>query len=288
MLSIPHRLLEADFTTVLYREGGLIAMEKVLDKDLEGRQNYLTHHVLSWVMAGEQRIDTYDGHFLDVKAGQMVLLQKGLYTINDAVAAGQGFRAFLVFFGDDWIREWEGLGLPSKKLSASPAHAWTFPVPAYAEGFWRSIQDLRTHYPSLPKQLIRSKIQEWFAVLFQEEAAVFQTLAMQQHGPQRSLREFMARNFDKPFSIRDYAYLTGRSESTFRREFKQRFGTTPRKWITRKRLEKAREMLSAAHQDIGNLAFEVGFENPSHFIQEFKRHFGDTPGQFQRQNFSSL
>ena len=37
----------------------------------------------------------------------------------------------------------------------------------------------------------------------------------------------MERNFDKPLTIEDYAYLTGRSESTFRREFKIKYGVYP-------------------------------------------------------------
>ena len=40
----------------------------------------------------------------------------------------------------------------------------------------------------------------------------------------------MEKNFDKPLKIEDYAYLTGRSLSTFRRDFKSYFEITPQKW----------------------------------------------------------
>ena len=48
----------------------------------------------------------------------------------------------------------------------------------------------------------------------------------------------MQKNFDKPLKIEDYAYLTGRSVSTFRRDFKASFSMTPQQWIKEQRLDK--------------------------------------------------
>lgn len=86
-------------------------------------------------------------------------------------------------------------------------------------------------------------------------------------------------HYDKPLTVEDYAYLTGRSESTFRREFKARFGIPPRQWIIRKRLEKAYELLESTNWEVAQVAEAVGYDNVSHFISAFKKEYQRTPRQ---------
>ena len=90
----------------------------------------------------------------------------------------------------------------------------------------------------------------------------------------------MEKNFDKPLKIEDYAYLTGRSLSTFRRDFKSFYEITPQKWLKEKRLEKAKSLLQDRSLSVTELAYEVGYENISYFIKEFKNKFGQSPKQY--------
>lgn len=77
----------------------------------------------------------------------------------------------------------------------------------------------------------------------------------------RNIKTFVEHNFDKPLNIEDYAYLTGRSVSTFRRDFKAQFKTTPKKWLKEKRIEKAVHLLHNQEISVTQLAYEVGYEN---------------------------
>ena len=88
-------------------------------------------------------------------------------------------------------------------------------------------------------------------------------------------------NFDKPLKMEDYAYLTGRSLSTFRRDFKNHFQITPQKQLKEKRMEKAMIILNNENISVAQLAFEVGYENISYFIQAFKSHYDSSPKQYQ-------
>ena len=62
--------------------------------------------------------------------------------------------------------------------------------------------------------------------------------------------------------------------------FKSFYDITPQKWIKEKRLEKALNILSQKEISVTDLAFEVGYENISYFIKEFKNKVGQSPKQY--------
>ncbi|WP_229317343.1 AraC family transcriptional regulator [Larkinella sp. C7] len=92
-----------------------------------------------------------------------------------------------------------------------------------------------------------------------------------------NLEAFMNRNFRFNISLERFAYLTGRSLSSFKRDFQKRFGTTPYHWLKKKRLDEAHFQLSNQHLKPTQVYLEVGFEDLSHFSFAFKQQFGKTP-----------
>ena len=82
-------------------------------------------------------------------------------------------------------------------------------------------------------------------------------------------------------SLKNLASMAGCSVSTFKRKFEQLYQTTPGRWIQTRRLDEAYHLIHTTEKTISEICFEVGFENPSHFIQTFKNRFGITPKQLQ-------
>ncbi|MFK7905201.1 MAG: helix-turn-helix domain-containing protein, partial [Chitinophagales bacterium] len=131
-------------------------------------------------------------------------------------------------------------------------------------------------------QVFKVKIMEFLTLAIAENEhlnVLTQLKHFTQHQSPQNLGVFMSENFDKPLTIADYAYLTGRSLSTFRREFKAKFGVSPHKWISQERMKKAKEMLEKGNQSVADIAYHVGYENVSHFISAFKKYHGHTPKQ---------
>lgn len=92
-----------------------------------------------------------------------------------------------------------------------------------------------------------------------------------------NLEEFMLRNFRFNISLERFAFLTGRSLSSFKRDFQKTFGSNPGQWLRKKRLAEAYFRISKQHQKPGNVYLEVGFEDLSHFSFAFKKEFGSAP-----------
>ena len=72
-------------------------------------------------------------------------------------------------------------------------------------------------------------------------------------------------------------YMTGRSITTFKRDFKKVYNTTPQRWLTQKRLELAHYHFVEKRSKPIDVCYEVGFENLSHFSYAFKKQFGYAP-----------
>lgn len=89
--------------------------------------------------------------------------------------------------------------------------------------------------------------------------------------------EFMNENYMYEFTIEELAHYTGRSLATFKRDFKKLSSLTPEKWLIRKRLEVAYDMIGKGGKKITDICMEVGFKNPSHFSTAFKKQYGVPP-----------
>jgi AraC-like DNA-binding protein len=88
------------------------------------------------------------------------------------------------------------------------------------------------------------------------------------------LEAYMNRHFSYNIPLAQFAKLTGRSLSAFKRDFVKIFNTTPEKWLQKQRLDMAYFLISQKTRKPSDVYLEVGFENLSHFSAAFKKEFG--------------
>lgn len=99
----------------------------------------------------------------------------------------------------------------------------------------------------------------------------------------KQAKEVLLENLTNPPVLKDLAKMSGLSEYKLKEGFKQVYGTTVYGFVLDKKLEKAREKLQLGEMQVKEIAYEVGYENPSHFITAFKKKYGITPKQFSKQ-----
>lgn len=92
-----------------------------------------------------------------------------------------------------------------------------------------------------------------------------------------NLEEFMNRNYKFNVSIERFSYLTGRSISAFKRDFKKTFNDTPNRWLMKRRLQEAYFLIERKNKKSTEIYHDLGFEDLSHFSFAFKRQFGIAP-----------
>lgn len=275
-------------------DAGLAILSKRLDEPLVGDEVFARSHSLSVMIRGEKRIADPDGVSLSVGENEFVFLPRDLYTISDLLpAAGGTFDSYIFFFSDDLLEEFCSANYSGRRRSSDPPAApediavhrglWSGTLDSFTQNLsavFGGVQDAK-----IRRHLLKHKLLELLMLVEAGEATddfvhrlLF--LARRCRRRERDLKAFMERYFDKPLSVEDYAELSGRSASTFLRDFKRQFQSTPRRWLTDRRIEKARELLKDGRMSVTDAAYEIGYENISHFIREFKKRYDVSPKQY--------
>ena len=92
----------------------------------------------------------------------------------------------------------------------------------------------------------------------------------------------MRQTADLNLSVADYAQLSGRSVSSFQRDFKRAFGVAPGSWLREARLLKGHDLVINSATSISDIAHMVGYADTSHFIKAFRSKHGQTPKQLRQ------
>ncbi|MCU0541055.1 MAG: AraC family transcriptional regulator [Oscillatoriaceae cyanobacterium Prado104] len=95
--------------------------------------------------------------------------------------------------------------------------------------------------------------------------------------------EFIESHLDRPFTLAQLADALGMSVFYFSRQFKQSMGVAPHQYVTRRRIERAKDLLWHSQLPITDIALQVGFETPSAFSRLFRQLTGTTPKDFRKQ-----
>ncbi len=86
----------------------------------------------------------------------------------------------------------------------------------------------------------------------------------------------------EPLTLEALADAAGLSPAFFLRRFSAAFGTTPHRYLTEVRLERARRLL-ARGRAVTDVCFDVGYHSVGSFSTLFRRHLGLSPRAWQRQ-----
>lgn len=89
-------------------------------------------------------------------------------------------------------------------------------------------------------------------------------------------------DLSNPPGLAELTRRCGLSKRRLERGFKALFTNTVYGYVTEQRMEAAREMLAQDSMNVNQAGQALGYQNVSHFIAAFRKHFGITPGCYQR------
>ena len=232
-------------------------------------------HMLIWFLSGETKIVRPEGSYLFRKGDIFLIPRNQLATIINYPKDGQPHKTVVMHLTTDWLRNFYAKQSvkPFTEDAQGIRHYSGHPLLESCLASLIPYFEMKT----LPADLAHLKMTEAVTILRSIDNSIDNVLANFEEPGKIDLADYMEKNFMFNMPIEKFGYLTGRSLTTFKRDFKKIFATTPQRWLTKKRLDLAHYEFVQKKKKPVDVCYEVGFENLSHFSFAFKKQFGYAP-----------
>lgn len=272
-----------DFYRQLRCGDSLVTLFHCLPKD-ESEDAWSHFNYFVYLVEGRKVWRTANGSY-DLKKGDCVFVRKGACIVEHYQDADTCFMFF--FMPDNFIYE----ALKDKIKPITKEDKVAGPVISVkqnemVEAFFHSMIPYFGSTHQTDEALVELKFKELLFTLAGNEAnhelrSYFSSLSQQ---PQAmSLQHIMEENFCFNLKLEEFAKLSARSLSAFKRDFENVYQTSPGKWLLEKRLHHASHLLTNKSKSVSEAAFESGFESASHFSRVFRQRFGASPVELRLQ-----
>ena len=250
-------------------------------------EQFIAEHFFLYIAKGA--IHGYDGNkSYTLKPGEYCLVRKNHLARYNKEKENNEFEKVIILFDEQFLKKFqEKHKTPATKFNSTEAFL-RINMNELIPEFVRSLMPYYHGSGKIDNVFADVKREELLIILLQNQpelAGVF----FEYGKPEKiNLEEFMNRNYTFNVSILRFAYLTGRSLSSFKRDVKQVFNDTPNHWLVQKRLQEAYFLMDKKNKKPSEIYLDLGFEDLSHFSFAFKKLFGLTPTELtgQKQNAS--
>jgi len=218
--------------------------------------------------------------------GDGVFLKKGVHRVFKILDGD--FCALLIFVPDEFIKEVihdETNYLPLYNNNTQSDSVIPINLDSSLIDYFNSVLNYFSQNTAPSKSLLKIKFKELII-----------NIATNGHNPsllkcfqeicskgKKSLKPIMEENFVFNLKLVDFANLSDRSLATFHRDFSKIYGTTPAKWLKKKRVEYGKYLLETTDCNINEITLNCGFESASHFIKVFKENYHYSPLKYKKQ-----
>jgi AraC family transcriptional regulator, exoenzyme S synthesis regulatory protein ExsA len=238
---------------------------------------FLEHHVLVWFISGEAKIIQADVTHIFVPGDVIFFPRNQLAAFINYPKDGNPFKSVVLNLTLTRLKDFYIKHDCRPVKTTYPSKILIFRKHPFLDSFLASLMPYFNMNEALPENIISIKVEEAINILRTIDPEIDNILANFETPGKINLADFMEKNYMFNLTLNKFAHLTGRSLTTFKRDFKKVFDTTPQRWLTKKRLELAHYQLKEKKRKPGEVYFEAGFENLSHFSYAFKKYFGYNP-----------
>ncbi len=244
--------------------------------DWKDGEEFVAQHSLGLLVSGQMELD-YGTTKNVLTAGDVFFIKKNqLLKFKKLNGSETDFKTVTLFFDDNTLLDfasdfgYKAVGTAGKPEMKSVGNYETIKVfmeslLAY-EGFLENDVKLSQLKQKEALLLLMQNVAIWQDVVFEFTQLV-----------KADLSPFMEQNFLFNVSLERFAYLTGRSLTSFKRDFKEVYNEPPARWILKKRLASAYELIVSQHKTSVEIYLDLGFQDLSHFSYVFKKQYGVAP-----------
>ena len=238
-----------------------------------GEEPFVPEHVLGLIMQGSIDVLTEDG-IENFGKGTLSLIRKNqLIKAKKKPDAEKPFKGIYIFLDTVTLMNYgieNNLQSKGMYIGQPTVH---LQLDRFMKGYFDSLIPYFEEPEKLTANLAKVKTIEAIELLLRN--AALKNFLFDFREPHKiDLEAYMNKHFSYNVPIAQFAKLTGRSISTFKRDFSKTFNASPEKWLQKRRLEMAHFLILQKRRKPSEVYLDVGFENFSHFSTSFKKEFG--------------
>jgi len=253
-----------------------IAYSCYVTRRREGEQ-FIPEHVFSYQLAGSMVMNDGNQEYIfnegDFRFGKRNRLIKFLKLPPE----GGEYKSLSAHFSQETLRSFSmEFGYASENHSNGDAMLKLNPNVLY-----KNYMDSLLPYLQLNQlgneSLLSTKLKEALLLILKVNPELKDVLFDFSEPGKIDLDAFMNKNFHFNVDLNRFAYLTGRSLATFKRDFEKLFNITPSRWLQQRRLQEAHYLIKEKGKTASDIYLDLGFEDLSHFSFAFKKQYGLAP-----------
>ncbi|BDD12666.1 AraC family transcriptional regulator (plasmid) [Fulvitalea axinellae] len=151
------------------------------------------------------------------------------------------------------------------------------------DNYRESIDILLDHPELADESIVSTKLKEFVLLVSKSQNAPSQLdfLAALFKPNEVAFKTIIQNNLYANLSLEELATLCHLSLSSFKRKFKEVFGESPKKYIVRKKVEKAAALLKRESLRISDVAYDVGFDSLATFNRNFASIYEKSPSEYR-------
>jgi AraC-like DNA-binding protein len=244
----------------------------------EGEQ-FVPEHVFSYQLSGTLTLNDGDKIYT-VNEGEFRFCKRNhlIKFIKQPGNSGE-FKTVTVYLNQDTLRSFSmEYGYKSSHHDNNDALLQLKPHPLY-KSYMESLLPYHQLNEQGNEQLMSLKLREAIFILLKANPELKDVLFDFSEPGKIDLEAFMNRNFHFNVQMKRFAYLTGRSLATFKRDFEKIFHASPSRWLQQRRLQEAHYLIKEKGKAPSAIYLDVGFEDLSHFSFAFKKAYGVAPSK---------
>ncbi len=178
----------------------------------------------------------------------------------------------------DYYKTLHKLDLP-EDIERSKKSYLRIPRSSLLTSLFNSFKPYWENGESPEKHWLRIKVLEAIRLLLLLDKSMYASLFDFTSQWRIDILDFLEKNYKYDLSVEELANYTGRSISTFKRDFKKISDLSPRNWIIQRRLREAHHLLTVTDWSVYKIMDNVGFKNFSHFSKRYHEYFRETPSE---------
>jgi len=236
-------------------------------------EQFISEHFFLFLAKG--LMNGYDGNkHYTLRPGESCIVRKNRLARYNKVKANGEFEKVVIFFDEAFLKAFQKKHNITAQNYTSKYAFLKLKKDALVTSFLLSLEPYYNGSGNVSETFADVKREELLLILLQLHPGL-QGILFDFGVPGRlDLEKFMQQNYKFNVSMDRFAFLTGRSLSAFKRDFKKIFNDTPNRWLTKRRLHEARFLIEEKKQRPTDIYLDLGFEDLSHFSFAFKKEFG--------------